>query len=348
VFEQKIGKKLIVDSGKNVLHKLCGIIEVNAMTINLSNGTELSAIYPTAFIMAHSCMSNCYYTFDKNQGFKICVQAARDLQKDECLNTMYTHMLWGTAARREHLMASKYFGCKCERCKDPTELGTFFSGLKCLGPDDGPPCDGYVLPVDPLEVNSAWACNKCQVPITNTAEISAMIDGIGYELEETRNPKTITVKGLEELHEKLAFVLHPNHFHMFNLKHSLIQTYGHQAEFTHDKMTDAQLQRKVAICKELMAVVTVFDPYTIRLALYTSITMHEQCRAEIELLKRELKKDSSASAKQKVAAKMQELLKTLQRSKAIIRNELDLPQGQVCDRSIGKTIADLEREIENI
>ncbi len=40
---------------------------------------------------------------------------------------MYTHCLWGTAARREHLHAVKHFWCACVRCEDPTEFGTEFS-----------------------------------------------------------------------------------------------------------------------------------------------------------------------------------------------------------------------------
>jgi hypothetical protein len=40
IFQEKTGKKLIPDAEKNILHKICGIIEVNAMTVNLSNGSD--------------------------------------------------------------------------------------------------------------------------------------------------------------------------------------------------------------------------------------------------------------------------------------------------------------------
>jgi hypothetical protein len=53
--------------------------------------------------------------------------------RGEHIATMYTHALWGTQARREHLTATKYFSCRCKRCSDPTELGTNTSGLRCLG-----------------------------------------------------------------------------------------------------------------------------------------------------------------------------------------------------------------------
>ncbi len=42
---------------------------------------------------------------------------------------MYTHSLWGTHSRREHLFNAKKFWCECPRCGDPTEFGTDFSTL---------------------------------------------------------------------------------------------------------------------------------------------------------------------------------------------------------------------------
>jgi hypothetical protein len=172
-----------------------------------------------------------------------------------------------------------------------------------------------------------------------------MIDNIGAELEQVRDPKTITVKSLEELYEKLSCILHPNHFHMFNLKHSLIQTYGHQSDLTHGKMSDSQLDRKIKMCQELIDVLAILDPCSIRLALYTSITMHEQCLAMIERQQRLLKKDMSEASKKVAQDKFQEILGALRKSKVMIRNELDLPQGLACDKSIGKTIEQLEKVI---
>ena len=43
---------------------------------------------------------------------------------------MYTHSLWGTSGRREHLNSTKKFWCKCERCVDPTEFGTNVKNLR--------------------------------------------------------------------------------------------------------------------------------------------------------------------------------------------------------------------------
>lgn len=45
--------------------------------------------------------------------------------------------MFGTAARQEHLKNGKFFTCQCQRCIDPTELGTFFSSFTCNKCNDG-------------------------------------------------------------------------------------------------------------------------------------------------------------------------------------------------------------------
>lgn len=67
------------------------------------------------------------------------------IKKCEQHYTTYTYTLNGTAERQKHLRAGKYFICRCERCLDPTELGTHFSSLKC---DE---CEsGNIIPLEPL------------------------------------------------------------------------------------------------------------------------------------------------------------------------------------------------------
>lgn len=53
------------------------------------------------------------------------------------LYTTYTYILSGTQARQEMLRKGKFFSCKCERCLDPTELGTHFSSILCRKCDNG-------------------------------------------------------------------------------------------------------------------------------------------------------------------------------------------------------------------
>lgn len=67
------------------------------------------------------------------------------IKKGEQHYTTYTYTLNGTAERQKHLRAGKFFICRCERCLDPTELGTHFSSLKCLECENG-----NVIPLNPL------------------------------------------------------------------------------------------------------------------------------------------------------------------------------------------------------
>lgn len=60
-----------------------------------------------------------------------------DLKEGQQLNHSYTYTLSGTRYRQEHLKSGKFFICKCERCVDPTELGTHFSSFKCTKCESG-------------------------------------------------------------------------------------------------------------------------------------------------------------------------------------------------------------------
>lgn len=82
---------------RKTLHRICGILEVNALNIGLEfgNSEEVSALFENACILEHSCLPNCFYTFDTKKQFKIRMRAGRLIRKGEHLSIMYTHMLWG-------------------------------------------------------------------------------------------------------------------------------------------------------------------------------------------------------------------------------------------------------------
>lgn len=119
--EEKTGKTLLAEKDKKILHKLYGIIETNAMYLTTNN--DIAGLYAIGCMIEHSCCPNSLFVFDKKDGFKLIVKAARDIKKGEHISTMYSHVLWGTQLRQQHLKDAKYFKCQCERCVDPTELG---------------------------------------------------------------------------------------------------------------------------------------------------------------------------------------------------------------------------------
>lgn len=254
--EQKSEQTVLADISGETIHQLCGIIDVNSLEIN--QDCEISALYPTAYLMEHNCVSNTYHTFDgEADHFKITIRASVPVEKGDHITTMYTHALWGTQARREHLKETKYFSCCCERCRDPSELGTYLSGLRCLGTESAP-CGGVQLPVNPLEDNTEWACDKCDVKVDNN-EVNFLINQIGEEVDYVQlgNP---TIGELDKLLTKLLTFLHPNHYHCYAIKHSLVQLYGYQQGYMPNQISDELLKKKSNMCREMLEITKKIDP----------------------------------------------------------------------------------------
>lgn len=328
----------------NDLHRICGIMEVNAVNINLSHGQEICAIYPTACLLEHSCMPNCYYNFDFGKQFRITMLAGRDIKQGEHLAIMYTHMLWGTQMRHEHLMTNKYFVCKCQRCADPTELGTFLSALKCIG-DNLATCGGVMLPLDPHQDNTEWRCDSCPVRIENE-KVTFLLSNIEEEVDGLLLSKETTVEQVEALIEKLKQFVHPNHYHLFALKHSLIQLYGNKNGYQLHELSLELLEKKIEMCNELMAIVNTIDPHAIRLSLYIGIILYEQHLATVEIERRRIKNIGNNEKYDYEVLYSAE--KYLVKAKAVLEKNSDTPQGKKFIESIVRASEDLEKLFEKI
>lgn len=77
--------------------------------------------------------------------FRVYLRTTVRVPKGGELYGSYTHSLLPTMLRREQLYEGKHFSCACNRCSDPTELGTHMSSLKCSKCDNG-----IVCPLDSL------------------------------------------------------------------------------------------------------------------------------------------------------------------------------------------------------
>lgn len=163
------------------------------------------------------------------------------------ISTMYTHALWGTQQRQDHLRSTKYFTCRCRRCGDPSELGTYLSALRCLAPDDEKKiCGGSQLPIAPLDLATEWRCDKCPTSLTS-AQVAELVNMIGREVELVQENRP-TVESLQALLEKLRKLLHKNHYHCYTVMHSLIQLYGREQGYLPDQMNDLIVQKKISEC----------------------------------------------------------------------------------------------------
>lgn len=325
-FEEKSGQIILQLKDKKTLHKIYGIVESNAMYISLKTGNEICGLFPIGVIMEHSCVPNISYQFDMKNGFKISIKAGRDIKKGEHLATSYSNILWPTSVRQQQLKENKYFICTCERCTDPSELGTNFSTLRCIGTENNP-CNGLQLPTNPTcERENEFACKKCPIKVSNehvqliTSKMNEEVDGI---LAMNPSPEII-----EELIEKLSPFLHPNHYLLFNLKHTLIQLYGSHKNSPYSTISDDLLKRKLKLCNDLLEIVLKFDPCGIRIAFYTCIIYYEKGMCLNEMQKRKIENSNNAKI-------------CLEDAKRVILSEQDSVEGKMVLQKVENALIQL-------
>ena len=112
-----------------------------------------------------------------------------------------------------------HFDCNCKRCLDPAECGLHIGSLLCKSNH----CSGTVLPLQPLDPDSDFGCQRCGVTlgvkeisnITATAEEDLRKCGVGE-----------IVENLERFLHLYSLRLHPKHQLIFTASLRLGWIYG--------------------------------------------------------------------------------------------------------------------------
>ncbi|XP_044252836.1 SET domain-containing protein SmydA-8-like [Tribolium madens] len=234
--ENETKQIILEDKSKETLEKIIYFLQSNT-----HNDKDLIFFYPTASLLKQSCTSNTTFTIENS---KITVRAISDISEDTPLTCSYTNIFIGTHARIEDLKKINKT-CFCARCNDPSEFGTFFSALKCIGTKQDS-CGGNQLPVNPTNEETLWVCNKCKIELPHK-QIVQFVKHLGGQLEKTL-AKKVSIEELEEFLGKLLMFLHPNHFYIFAVKNILIKLYGEES-----------LATKIQICEELIEIVEKFE-----------------------------------------------------------------------------------------
>ncbi|XP_057655664.1 SET domain-containing protein SmydA-8-like [Diorhabda carinulata] len=276
-YEKETGQVIIPNCTEDIIHKIYGIIDVNAT--ELTEDVDAMILYSNASLLEHNCIPNTMQIIDENDHFRVTFRAAMAIPKGEHITTMYTHILWSTAARRDHLMETKYFKCTCKRCQDPTELGTYLSALKCIAGKDDESCGGWQLPITPTYTNGAWMCSKCKIKLPEQ-DIVKFINHLSHEVDKIMT-KAPNKEELEDLLNKLLHFLHPNHYLLFNIKHTLIQIFTDKQIDQNDPMV---WMEKLSQCDELIDLTRKLDPGNARLSLYLGVLLNERFMAQFKIL----------------------------------------------------------------
>ena len=221
----KLVRQWLPDEPEDKILQLCGILLVNSFELPVMSSSAkqqhgLQAVYSTASLIEHDCVANATKTFTPDG--QVVVRAAVPINKGDKVALSYTEPMWGTMNRQRHLQQSKFFQCRCDRCTDSTELGTFTSGIFC------PRCaadkqQGILLAEDPLNEASDWVCNKCSDK-QPAGFIANIVETVGKELVALKRGSLVDCEAFIRRYEK---VLHPHHFYLTDTKMALCQMYGH-------------------------------------------------------------------------------------------------------------------------
>lgn len=296
---------------EDLIHTVCGILEINAFEARASSGYLIRCLYPKLAILSHNCVSNVHHSIDCDT-FEVKVSAAVETPENGELFSSYTYSLWPTLVRREFLKESKYFECTCERCKDNTELGTHLGTLKCNKCDNG-----VILSTDPLSFTCEWKCTHCEFK-TNAVAVRKVYDAVQAEIDAVEmlaGPEGIEQR--ESIFRKYKSVFHPKSAYMTMLRSSLSQLYGRAEGYTVEDLPDLLMERKIELCNQLMEVLDVIEPGYSRIRGVTLYELHAPllCLARSQYTQGVIDKDEFRK-------RMEKAVETLGQSVEILKSEV--------------------------
>lgn len=110
---------------------------------------------------------------------------------------------------------------------------------------------------------SEWVCQKCSFTTPSSA-IEEVITVIKDELTQLQELETSNenIKLCENVLTKYSKILHQNNHLLINLKENLIDMYGWQLsnQIDNDAVIIQCLDRKIALCREVVSVLNVIQP----------------------------------------------------------------------------------------
>lgn len=238
------------------IERAIGLLNVNAVCLQFSKARGIPAkevgkgLYPIFAIMSHECICNARYIIDPKT-FKMYVRARVSIKAGTELTVQYLSALWGTFKRRKKIKEEWYFDCTCRRCSDPTECGTYSSGVQCFD------CNtGILLPEDPLDYSSPWACNRCSLAISSS-RIQTLVEDIESEVDNILTTQQYW-RYNEILLKYSGTILHPSHWILTTARRNLIQYLCYSN--TQDVLHILNVEERFKLCEDFLNVLKKVDP----------------------------------------------------------------------------------------
>ncbi|CAL4070046.1 unnamed protein product, partial [Meganyctiphanes norvegica] len=198
--------------------KIMGIYDTSCFDVPFSSDdgeqdTWGRAMFPGTAMMNHSCVPNTHNTFSPTDKCML-IRASENIPKGTpiCISYSKTKLMWGNRMRREYLEYKWFFTCNCSRCKDPTELGSNLSSVKCKF------CNGLVVP-HYNEYDTLWTCNNCHKTVSDRA-VEAALSLLGTSFAKVSHNN---VKALQRAIIVIDKILGPQIFLNVAFKHQIVK-----------------------------------------------------------------------------------------------------------------------------
>ncbi|OWR49372.1 hypothetical protein KGM_209725 [Danaus plexippus plexippus] len=273
-----------------IILEISSIFDNNSFDVRSADKTKrLRAIYLLASMMNHSCRPNTRHIY-LGEDKTLALIATVHIAKGEEITATYTQPLWGTLDRRKFLKTNKYFDCKCERCADPTEFGTYLGNIYCTMCNstnaDVSRKGAMLVSTNPLDETALWKCENCGYFIQGRQ----MVWGNKALKEELSSLNKTGPQDFEHFIEKYKLTLHPRNHLLIQAKLALMEIYGNYKGYSLKELPENLLSRKIDICNELLEVAEKLDPGwsrfrgSILLELEAAMTIKIKKEFEAEML----------------------------------------------------------------
>ena len=234
---------------KDEINRCIGIIRTNGVEARSVRGFKCRSVYPELSILSHSCGNCNSRCIQREDADSIEIRTQKSIEKGEEITFSYTPLLCSTRRRRKLLRDNWCFDCECDRCKDPNENNSNSGSLRCQNCD----CRGIVALKNPLDFQSNYVCEKCQIVISGES-----VRKIEDEYDEKMNRDESKGKDLicfhEDLLEKAKSIFHENHFLVMRIKSQLLSHYGNVPGFFYHELSNELIDRKIGFCEEFLSV----------------------------------------------------------------------------------------------
>ena len=203
----------IEDVTREDVEKIVGIVVTNSFETSGSAG--LIGVFSEPAMMNHSCLANTRLVLEGGRRLK--VVAALRIKKGSAVTNNYARAIDTNWTRRVNLMENKCFLCECERCRDPSELGSHVSTVVC-GDCQAAGQSGDLLARDPDNMRTDWVCSVCGA-VRDYRQLADILRSVRAEAD---NLNKTDVTSLKALVKRLSRKLHRNHSIMIELKQLLV------------------------------------------------------------------------------------------------------------------------------